>query len=352
MKKTKDYSQLRDLISSAKDVLTGININYDSIIGPRTQRLVEISKQIIPIIKEDYPDIAQILLNATQRIVFRTSRILQIPQPPYYQNVFGDFINAYSFGDIRTSIKIIDTLYPLQSGKGHKIFVSHSSKDKEIVSEFCDRILRLGIGINANDIFCTSIEDMDIKNGEDIRNHIKRNILSADFSFLLISDNYKKSEICLNEMGAVWTNDSNVRYYLLPNTGFDKIGWLCDTKKAEQLTNEIALDKLYKELAIFYKLDETFETWSKQRVTFIKNVSKIAIHEPVKKIETSVPKILGHVDERILALLKDTPNLSIRDLSVSLGLSEMSIRKHLEQLQNSNRIESNGTARNRKWKIK
>lgn len=352
MKKTKDYSQLRDLISSAKDVLTGININYDSILGPRTQKLVEISKQIIPIIKEDYPDIAQILLNATQRIVFRTSRILQIPQPPYFQNVFGDFINAYSFGDIRTSIKIIDTLYPLQSGKGHKIFVSHSSKDKEIVSEFCDRILRLGIGINANDIFCTSIEDMDIKNGEDIRNHIKRNILLADFSFLLISDNYKKSEICLNEMGAVWTNDSNVRYYLLPNTGFDKIGWLCDTKKVEQLTNEIALDKLYKELTTFYKLDETFEIWSKQRVTFIKNVSKITINEPSKKVEPSIPKVLGSVDERILALLKDNPNLSIRDLSVSLGLSEMSIRKHLEQLQNSNRIESNGTARNRKWKIK
>ena len=352
MKKTKDYSQLRDLISSAKDMLTGININYDSILGPRTQKLVEISKQIIPIIKEDYPDIAQILLNATQRIVFRTSRILQIPQPPYFQNVFGDFINAYSFGDIRTSIKIIDTLYPLQSVKGHKIFVSHSSKDKEIVSEFCDRILRLGICINANDIFCTSIEDMDIKNGEDIRNHIKDNILSADFSFLLISDNYKKSEICLNEMGAVWTNDSNVRYYLLPNTGFDKIGWLCDTKKAEQLTSEIALDKLYKELTTFYKLDEAFETWSKQRVTFINNVSKITINEPAKKVEPSAHEVLGNVNERILALLKDTPNLSIRDLSVSLGLSEMSIRKHLAQLQNSNRIESNGTARNRKWRIK
>ena len=352
MKKTKDYSQLRDLISSAKDVLTGININYDSILGPRTQKLVEISKQIIPIIKEDYPDIAQILLNATQRIVFRTSRILQIPQPPYFQNVFGDFINAYSFGDIRTSIKIIDTLYPLQSGKGHKIFVSHSSKDKEIVSEFCDRILRLGIGINANDIFCTSIEDMDIKNGEDIRNHIKRNILSADFSFLLISDNYKKSEICLNEMGAVWTNDGNVRYYLLPNTGFDKIGWLCDTKKAEQLTSEIALDKLYKELTTFYKLDEAFETWSTQRVTFIKNVFKITINEPAKKVESSAHEVLGNVDERILALLKSTPNMSIRDLSASLGLSEMSIRKHLAQLQNSNRIVSNGTARNRKWRIK
>lgn len=352
MKKTKDYSQLRYLISSAKDVLTGININYDSIIGPRTQRLVEISKQIIPIIKEDYPDIAHLLSNSTQRIVFRTSRILQIPRPPYFQNVFGDFINAYSFGDIRTTIKILDALYPLQSSKGHKIFVSHSSKDKEIVSEFCDRILRLGIGINANDIFCTSIEDMDIKNGEDIRNHIKDNILSADFSFLLISDNYKNSEICLNEMGAVWTNDSNVRYYLLPNTGFDKIGWLCDTKKAEQLTSEIALDKLYKELSTFYGLDGEFNTWSTQRVTFIKNVSKITIIEPRNKVEPSVPQVLGNVDERILALLKDTPDLSIRDISVSLGLSEMSIRRHLTQLQNSNRIESNGTVRNRKWRIR
>lgn len=352
MKRTKDYSLLRNLISSAQDVLTGININYDSIIGPRTQRLVEISKQIIPIIKEDYPDIAQLISNSTQKIAFRTSRILQIPQPPYFQNVFGDFINAYSFGDIRTAIKILDVLYPPQSGKGHNIFVSHSSKDKEIVGEFCDRILRLGIGINANDIFCTSIEDMDIKNGEDIRNHIKDNILSADFSFLLISDNYKNSDICLNEMGAVWTNDGNVRYYLLPNTGFDKIGWLCDTKKAEQLTSEIALDKLYKELTTFYKLDEAFETWSKQRVTFIKNVSKITINEPAKNGGPSVSEILGNIDERILALLKDTPNLSICDLSVSLGLSEMSIHKYLAQLQDSNRIESNGTARNRKWKIK
>lgn len=353
MKRTKDYNQLRDLISSAMDLLKGIVINnYDYIIEPRIYRLVEISKQIIPIIREDYPEIAQTLLNATQKLVLHTSRVMQIPQPPFFQNVYGDFLNAYSFGDIRTAIKVLDTLYPLQSGKGHKIFVSHSSKDKEIIGGFCDRILGLGIGINANDTFCTSIEDMDIKNGEDIRNHIKDNILSADFSFLLISDNYKKSEICLNEMGAVWTNDSNVRYYLLPNTGFDKIGWLCDTKKAEQLTSEIALDKLYKELTTFYKLGEAFETWSKQRVTFIKNVSKITINEPAKKVEPSAHEVLGNVDERILALLKGTPNMSIRDLSVSLGLSEMSIRKHLAQLQNSNRIESNGTARSRKWRIK
>ena len=45
---------------------------------------------------------------------------------------------------------------------------------------------------------------MGLKNGEDIRRHIRENVRSADFSFLMISKNYKASEICLNEMGAVW----------------------------------------------------------------------------------------------------------------------------------------------------
>ena len=233
---------------------------------------MDISIQIIPIIKADYPDIAQILENATKKITFRTSRVIQIPQPPFFQTVVGDYINAYSFGDIRTTIKILDVLFSYKPTNGHRIFISHSSKDKDIVTEFCDRILRLGIGISADDIFCTSIEDMNIKNGEDIRKHIRENVLSSDFSFLLISENYKKSEICLNEMGAIWANNNNVKYYLLPNTSFDKIGWLCDTKQAEQLSDHIALDKLYNELTKYYNLEGKFETWSRQRVTFVNNI--------------------------------------------------------------------------------
>ena len=266
------YNSLKNLIDSAKTLLSRININYNSTIGPLTTQLVEISKQIIPIIKEEKPEIAQILENAIKTITIRTSRVIQISQPPFFQTVVGDYINAYSFGDIRTAIRIIDALYSYKPQNGHRIFINHSSKDKDIVAEFCDRILRLGIGINSDDIFCTSIEDMNIKNGEDIRKHIRENILTSDFSFVLISDNYKKSEICLNEMGAIWANNNNVRYYLLPNTSFDIIGWLCDTKQAEQLSDHIALDKLYNELTEYYNLGGKFETWSRQRVTFVNNI--------------------------------------------------------------------------------
>ena len=166
---------------------------------------------------------------------------------------------------------IVDCICAIETpSNGKRIFISHSSKDKQIVSNFIDHILCLGIGINRTDIFCTSIEDIAIRNGEDIRAHIQGNIRCADFSFLLISDNYKTSEICLNEMGAVWAYDSNVRLYLLPDTNIDSIGWLCDSRKANKITNTVALDLLYKEMLEYYSLPDNFANWSQQREIFIK----------------------------------------------------------------------------------
>ena len=182
------------------------------------------------------------------------------------------FINAYSFGDIRTSIKILESLEFLE---GKKIFISHSSKDNAIVTQFVDHILQLGVGLQAKDIFCTSIEEMGIKNGEDIRRHIHANIKNADFSFLLISKSYKKSEICINEMGAIWAYDANVRFYLLPDVTFKNIGWLCDVQQAEFINNRVALDVLHKELLEYYSLQNDVATWSRQRETFINYMNNL-----------------------------------------------------------------------------
>lgn len=165
---------------------------------------------------------------------------------------------------------IVDCVLGLENGHGaKKIFISHSSKDKDVMERFTDYILQLGIGLNPEDIFCTSIEDMGIKNGEDIRRHIRENVQSADFSFLMISKNYKESEICLNEMGAVWAANNRVRYYILPNVDFKDIGWLCDAYKADKLFDPVVLDAMAKELADFYGLPNKGVTWSRQRQNFM-----------------------------------------------------------------------------------
>lgn len=344
MNMKQNNNQLRSMLDAAKSLLARININYNSEIGPLTTQLVNLSVQMASIVRVKHPEIADILELSANNIVNRQ------PMQMFTNGsmIVKDFINAYSFGDMRTAIKILDGLYQDTTCSTHKIFISHSSKDEIIVTDFCDRILQLGIGISADDIFCTSIEDMNIKNGDDIRNHIKDNILSADFSFLLISDNYKKSEICLNEMGAVWASDNNVRYYILPNTDFQEIGWLCDTKQAELLTNSTALDKLYGELTKHYHMEGRLETWSRQREAFVNNYSK-ASSATDKKATGASSK--DEIDEEILEILKDKPNLSSRDLANSLGLTKMSINRHLVKLQNSNKVEAIKTSKYLRWRV-
>ena len=175
--------------------------------------------------------------------------------------------NIIHFTALKAIVNCILALEKERSAK--KIFISHSSKDKDIIEKFTDNILQLGIGLSHEDIFCTSIEDMGIKNGEDIREHIRNNVQSADFSFLMISKNYKESEICLNEMGAVWAANHRVKYYLLPDVDFKEIGWLCDVKKAERLNDSVALDSLERELTSFYDLPHRGDAWSRQRHSFL-----------------------------------------------------------------------------------
>lgn len=186
-------------------------------------------------------------------------------------------VNPFDFGAIIAIINIIQARYSLTTERKQKrIFISHSSKDKHIVQIFVDDILQLGIGLKPEHIFCTSIEDMGIKNGEDIRRHIHDNIKNADYSILLISKNYKKSEICLNEMGAVWAYDNKVRFYLLPDADFDSIGWLCDTRIAERIDSSIALDELHEQLQKYYSLQNTSITsWSRQREKFLQDIKRI-----------------------------------------------------------------------------
>lgn len=185
-------------------------------------------------------------------------------------------VNSFDFGGIIAVINIIRAKYNQVISKSKKIFISHSSKDKAIVQLFIDDILQLGIGLKPEQIFCTSIEDMGIKNGEDIRKHIHNNIKNADYSFLLISRNYKESEICLNEMGAVWAYDNKVKLYLLPDANFDNIGWLCNTKIAERIDSSIALDDLHEQLQQYYSLqNESIRSWSRQREKFLQDIKHI-----------------------------------------------------------------------------
>lgn len=267
MQKTK-REVLNETSTLIEKIRTEINAGKcnECIYCNKVAELHDLLVQLVVLIKDDYPI-------ECERLQKRTNRLVGCVK-----------INAYDFGAIQELISLLVTRENStavgQSSStaqvsGKRIFISHSSKDKQLIKDFVNHILCLGIGLNPDDIFCTSIEDMTMRNGEDIRKHIQDNIRSAEYSFLLISDNYKASEVCVNEMGAVWAYDANVRLFLLPDVSFSSIGWLCDTRKADKLADSVALDRLYEEMINYFSLKENLVHWSQQREIFVRRVREI-----------------------------------------------------------------------------
>ena len=71
----------------------------------------------------------------------------------------------------------------------------------------------------------------------------------------MISSNYKSSEVCLNEMGAAWALGKKCVSVLLPETGFDNLGWLMSFEKAIRLNDKEGLTALCQTLASILSID-------------------------------------------------------------------------------------------------
>ena len=123
----KENNQLRNLIDSAKALSTSltISIRNNMPIGTDTLHLLEIVKQIIPLIKDNHFGIANVLSEAIGNI-----KIYQIVQvPPYGQPINKESINLYYLRDIMTAVNILDSLYTTENQKhkeGKKIFTKVS----------------------------------------------------------------------------------------------------------------------------------------------------------------------------------------------------------------------------------
>lgn len=193
-------------------------------------------------------------------------------------------VNPFDFGGIIAIVNIIDAQVKKRISESvsdneddaisAKIFISHSSKDTKIVESFITSILRLGCGLQLNDILCTSIESTGIKTGKDIRTYLQRQLRSCDYVFFMISDNYLGSSICLNEMGGAWALGKDIKPFLFPHSSFSEMGWLYEISKGAKLNNEEALDELRDELLERYKLIERPKTsdWTAQKRAFISSI--------------------------------------------------------------------------------
>lgn len=171
---------------------------------------------------------------------------------------------AYEWATV-TSYKLAGKTYY------HKIFISHSSEDKHIIDEFVDKILRLSCGFNTSDIIYTSRQSTGVNLGDGIPQFIKSNLETASLVLFMISPNYRRSEVCLNEMGAAWALDKKIVSILLPNVSFDNLGWLTSLDKAIKIDDSEGLDKL---ASMLCRKELDISDWNRQKGAFIFSCKK------------------------------------------------------------------------------
>lgn len=172
----------------------------------------------------------------------------------------------------------------METQKKYKnIFISHSSLDKKIVDCFIDDILIGALGFAISDIFSTSTEGAKIKSGNDWRDEIKDNILNAKVIVLIVTSNYKSSEMCLNEMGAAWTTSNKVITLIVEPINFKSVGILQEINQVEKLNDEKSLDRIKDEMQNIFNIPSEklkSDRWTCKKEEFLDKIESYVESNP------------------------------------------------------------------------
>lgn len=164
------------------------------------------------------------------------------------------------------------------------VFISHASADKDYMDAFMTHILKSGLGLSDQNIICTSFERTGVDAGDNIPQYIKTKIEKANIVLCMVSNNYKASEVCMNEVGAAWALDKKLVSIVLPKISFSELGWLTNLDKAAKMDDEESLDKLVEVIA--NNLNLTIPTplhWNPEKKKFLNAISVINPINPSKE---------------------------------------------------------------------
>lgn len=204
--------------------------------------------------------------------------------------------------------------------KESKLFISHSSNDKDYVEKLVS--LFEGMGLNDEQIFCSSIPGYDIPVGKNIFDYLIELFQDYDLHIIFVhSKNYYNSPISLNEMGAAWALKTNFTSILLPGFDFSEMTGVVGNGdiaiKLDQSEDEVKdkLNQLYDQLVSEFGLKKKSDIlWEKKRDSFINSILD------VKPIEQLVQKeSLGKEACEILQELSSNNNSTVMRLATLSG---------------------------------
>ncbi len=184
--------------------------------------------------------------------------------------------------------------------KEHKLFISHSSADKEYMTVLVEMLE--GIGISSDSLVCSSVPGYGIPLGNDIYDWLRDRFVKDDLRVLFaLSQNYYGSPACLNEMGAAWITKPQVTLLLLPGFDFKEIKG-CVNSREIGISMDSSDDELKNQLNVFKEMlveEHDLQTkpqirWEIHRDKFINAVREIGERKKKEAEESSDEKSDDH----------------------------------------------------------
>lgn len=200
-----------------------------------------------------------------------------------------------------------------------KVFISHSSKDEEFVVKLAQFFELLGV--NHNNIFCSSIEGQGVKHGKKIEEAVRNEIIEDKVLIYIISKNFLGSNYCLNELGAGWiladtrTQSKNLFHIKLPDISFDDIkGFIgggdkcteCNEKSMTTFVEEFeeVLGLPLKKATVYRNLVDNFIKDTQAFIDAAEQASKLSNEEQQKQHLEQLKNRLININEAERKIVK------------------------------------------------
>lgn len=157
----------------------------------------------------------------------------------------------------------------------NKIFISHSSKDFKYVEELIE-ILEL-IGVEREQIFCSSVAGHGVDLGSDIFERIKQEISGDTTLIYVLSNNFFSSPVCLCEMGAAWVLTKTQIPILIPPFNYSDIkGVLSPSISSAKLNRPLDISSLKEKIETIFQIENKINTsnWEHRRDKILKRIEQ------------------------------------------------------------------------------
>lgn len=155
-----------------------------------------------------------------------------------------------------------------------KLFISHSSEDKDKIKPLIDLIEN--IGVPHNRIFFSSHPAYGVDLGQNIFERLKTELEDNVFALFILSESFYKSPVCLCEMGAVWIKSNKQIPILIPPFGFKDVQGVFQNSLGFKINDKDQLNSFKGVLETHFGLTPIhISRWEEKRDEYLSKINSL-----------------------------------------------------------------------------